>query len=292
MPTIENNWRNPQDLSNESSVMAYDEYTFKRFSINKFYADQNAHLVDMACVGSGQRIVDLACGTGGVTRQIADRLRGARDSVIIAIDHSAAALKQAMEELKDVRNAAIQFVQSQVENASESVKESVDTVIFCNAIHYVPDKAALVTDISKTLKPGGKFAFNTTFYEGAHLPETLHFYRKWMLKASRFLRREYGLSPVRSKKVEARKQLTPEEYRGLVEDNGFRVTRQEIETVQFTMDGFLDISTFEDFIDGVMPGVPLDKASVALKAGVTQTFEELKVDYIPRNWLDVVAVRE
>ena len=271
--------------------MASDEFTFRKFSNNQFYSDQNAHLVDMVEVGPGQRIVDLACGTGGVTRQIADRLRGARNSVIIAIDHSAAALKQAMEELKDVRNAAVQFVQVQVEQVSETVKESVDTVIFCNAIHYVPDKDALVADISKTLKPGGKFAFNTTFYEGAHLPETLVFYRKWMLKATRFLRREYGLSPVRSERTEARKQLTPEEYRGLVEDHGFRVTRQEIETVQFTMEGFLDISTFEDFMVGVMPGVPFDKASVALKAGITQTFKEMKVDYIPRNWLDIVAVR-
>jgi len=271
--------------------LATDEYTFKQFSDNQFYSDQNAHLIDLAEVGSGQRIVDLACGTGGVTMLIADRLRGARDSVIIAIDHSAAALKQAMEELKDVRNAAVQFVQVQVEQVSDTVKESVDTVIFCNAIHYVPDKEALVTDISKTLKPGGKFAFNTTFFEGAHLPETLVFYRKWMLKATRFLRKEYGLSPVKAEKTQARRQLTPTEYRGLVEDHGFKVTTQEIETVKFTKEGFLDISTFEDFIIGVMPGVPFDKASAALKAGVTQTFEEMQVEYIPRNWLDMVAVR-
>nr|ADI19370.1 SAM-dependent methyltransferases [uncultured Chloroflexi bacterium HF0500_03M05] len=271
--------------------MKPEEFSFKKFSSNPFYSQQNARLIDMAEVDSGQRIVDLACGTGGVTQQIAERLRGARDSVIIAIDHSALALKQAMEDLKDVRNAAIQFVQSHVEQASGAVKEKVDTVIFCNAIHYIPDKDALLADISRTLKPGGKLAFNTTFFEGAHLPETFPFYRKWMLKASRSLRQEYGLSPVRSARVEARKQLSPEEYRRLVESHGFRVTRQEIDTVQFTIDGFLDISTFEDFIIGVMPGIPFDKASASLKIGIRQTFEEMNVEYIPRNWLDVVAVR-
>lgn len=268
-----------------------EEFSFSRFSDQSFFQSQNAHLIDMAGVGSGQRIVDLACGTGGVTRLILQRLKGARDSVIIGIDHSATALKLAMEDLKDVRDSAVQFVQSRVEHLSDSVKESVDTVIFCNAIHYVPDKEALLTEISKSLKPGGKLAFNTSFYDGAHLEETLLYYRKWMLKASRILRREYGLSPSRADKVESRKQLTPEEYTALVEGNGFRIEKQEIETVQVPMEGWLDISSFEDFIKGTMPGVPLDKASAALKAGVRQTFEEMKVTSIPRNWLDVVAVR-
>jgi ubiquinone/menaquinone biosynthesis C-methylase UbiE len=271
--------------------MASDDFGFKNFSINRFYTEQNAHLVDMVEVGSGQCIVDLACGTGGVTRIIADRLKGARDSAIIGIDHSSSALKQAMEDLKDVRDAAIQFVQSGVENISEAVKVRADAVIFCNAIHYVPDKGALLNEIADTLKPGGKLAFNTSFYEGAHLPETLQFYRRWMMKAARTLRREYGLSPSRADKVEARRHLSPEEYRGLLESHGFRVARQEVKTVNVPIQGWLDISSFEDFIVGTLPGVPLDKASAVLKSGLRQTFEEMDLRYVPRNWLDVVAVR-
>ncbi len=38
-------------------------------------------------------------------------------------------------------------------------------------------------------------------------------------------------------------------------------------------------------------GVPLEKASAALKEGVRQTFLELGIQSVPRNWLDVVAVR-
>ena len=272
-------------------MVASEKFTFTQFANNPFYRAQNTRLIDLACIGSDQRIVDLACGTGGVTRMIAERLRDARDSVIIGIDHSAEMLKLAMDELKEVRDAAVQFVQSRVEQASESIKESVDTVFFCNAIHYIPDKDALLTDISKTLKPGGKLAFNTSFFNGAHPPETVLFARKWMMKAARILRREYGLSPTRTEKVESRKQLTPGQYRELVETNGFEVKRQEIDTVKVPIEGWLDISTFEDFIEGVMPGVPLDKASAALKAGVTQTFKEMNVDYMPRNWLVMVAIR-
>ena len=140
-------------------------------------------------------------------------------------------------------------------------------------------------------QPGGKFVFNTSFFEGGQTPESLPFYRKWMLKSSRILRREYGLSPVKSAKVESRKHLTPDQYRQLVENHGLHVVKQEIDLVQVPIEGWLDISDFEDFIVGVMPGVPLEKASAALKEGVTQTYQEMGIDYVGRNWLDVIAVR-
>jgi ubiquinone/menaquinone biosynthesis C-methylase UbiE len=272
-------------------VVPTEDFSFSKFASNPFYRNQNARLIDLAELGSGQRIVDLACGTGGVTRLISERLRGARDSVIIGIDHSAGALRQAMDDLKDVHAAALQFVQSQVEQVSEAITESVDTVFFCNAIHYVSNKDELLADISKTLKPGGQLAFNTSFFDGAHPPETVLFARKWMLRALRTLRRDYGISPVKSAKVESRKQLTPDEYRDLVEGNGFKITKQRIEKVQVPLDGWLDISGFQDFIEGVMPGVPLDKARAALQSAVRETLTELNVDQAPRNWLDVVAVR-
>lgn len=271
--------------------MVSDRFGFSEFANNPFYRQQNARLIDMVNIGSGQRIVDLACGTGGVTKLITERLRGARNSVVIGIDHSSIALRQAMEELKDVRDLAIELVQSGVEQVSESVKEAVDTIFFCNAIHYVPDKGILLAEISNLLKPGGKLAFNTTFFEGAHLPETASYYRKWMLKAMRALRREYGLSPIRSDRVEARKQLTVDEYSGLLEKNGYRICIQEIDTVDFSKEGFLDISTFQDFIEGTMPGVPLEEASASLQMGVKEAFDEMKIDSVPRNWLDIVAVR-
>jgi ubiquinone/menaquinone biosynthesis C-methylase UbiE len=271
--------------------VASTDYSFSTFSKNAFYGELNARLVDMTDVTSGQRIVDLACGTGGVTRLILERIRDARDSVVIAMDQSAAALKQAMEDLKDIRDNAVQFVHSRVELVSDSLKEKADTVIFCNAIHYIPDKDSLVTEISKALKPGGKFAFNTSFYEGGQHPESLQFYRKWMFKAARILRRDFGLSPDKSRKVESRKHLTPDDYRKLVERNGFTVLKQEIDLVQVPIEGWLDICGFEDFISGIMPGVPLEKASESLRRGVHQAFEELNLQFVPRNWLDIVAVR-
>jgi ubiquinone/menaquinone biosynthesis C-methylase UbiE len=269
--------------------MASQDFSYSKFAQNQFYGDLNARLVDMAELGSGQRVIDLACGTGSVTALIAEGLRDAKESVIIAIDQSAVALKQAMENLKDARNSAIQFVQSHVEHISDAVKENVDAVFFCNAIHYIPDKDALLEDISNTLKPGGKFVFNTSFYEGGHPEQTLLFYRKWMFKAVRILRRDYGLSLVKAEKVEARKHLTADQYSELLGNHGLVIVKQKIDIVQVPIDGWLDISDFEDFIIGAMPGVALEPASASLKKGVHETFKEMNLTYVDRNWLDVVA---
>ena len=91
--------------------------------------------------------------------------------------------------------------------------------------------------------------------------------------------------------MESRKHLTAAQYRELVERHNFTVLKQEIDTVNVPIDGWLDISTFEDFIVGTLPGVPLDAASDSLQKGCHQAIEELNLTYVPRNWLDMVAVR-
>ena len=245
----------------------------------------------MAGIIPGQRIIDLACGTGAIIKLILQTLRNAKESVIIGVDQSASALKEAMEELSNVKNATLEFAQSKVEHLSHVVKESVDTIILCNAIHYINDKHRLVEEVQKTLKPKGVFAFNTSFFEGGHPPGTEKFYGRWMLKSLRALRNKYGLKPNRSKKVEARRHLSPEQYEELLTHHGMKVRKTEIRTVQMPLEGWLDISQFEDFITGIMPGVPLDKASESLQQGVKQTYEDLNITTVPRNWLYMVASR-
>ncbi len=271
--------------------MAVGDFSFKKFSELGFYKVINDRMVELAEISPGQRIVDLACGTGAVTRLILNRLRGARDSVVIGIDHSTTALRQAFEDLGNARDATVQFIQGGIERLSEMVKESVDTVIFCNAIHYIQDKGALLSEVSKTLRPGGVFVFNTSFFEGGHPPESEQFYRRWMFKALRLLKSEYGLAPTKREKVESRRQLSADGYRDLLAQRGFRVAKQQIYTVEVPLEGWLDISQYEDFISGAMPGVPLDKASESLKMAAIQTFHDLSIKFVPRNWLEVMAVR-
>ena len=268
-----------------------DDFSFNRFSNLDFYRVINSRLLDIAEIRDQKRIVDLGCGTGGVTRLILERIEAAKQSCIYAIDHSAAAIKEAVAELGDRKEAAVSFIQGDVTNLQEKVKEKVDAIVYCNSIHYVPDKSSLLKQINASLRPGGILAFNSSFFEGSHPPESLEFYRKWMMRSIRTLKKEYGLSPVRSEKVQSRQHLTADDYRELVENEGFEVKSQEIMKVQVPLEGWIHISTFSDFIEGIMPGVPLKEASASLQAGVKQTYEDMGIDHVNRNWMSVVATR-
>ncbi len=267
-----------------------DEYSFDEFSTQPFYRKVNSRLVDMSGVFNQHKIIDLGCGTGGITKLILDRLTGTKETVIYAVDHSATALRSAVEELGGRKEAAIRFVHAEVQNLTSSVNEQVDAVIYCNSIHYVNDKLALLKQIRERLKPGGMLAFNTSFFEGSHPPESHDFYRRWMMRSLRTLRRDHGLLPDKNAdKTGARRQLTAEEYEDLLKEAGFEIVRLENTRVQVPESGFHHISGFRDWIEGVMPGVPLGKGRDALQKSLKQVFKEMELETVPRIWLGVTA---
>ena len=270
--------------------MVSGELSFRWFAEHGFYRTVNSLLVDASGIGPGQRVVELACGTGAVTKLILERLRGARDSLIIGIDASATSLREAVDELGNARDVAVQFIQGRVEALSEMVKEHVDGVVFCNGIHYIEDKEGLLNQIWSTLKPGGTFSFNTSFFHGAHPPGTEQFYRRWMIRAIRIVKARYDVIPKSDKsRVQSRVQLTPEQYADLLHGQGFSILKSELKEMPVPLEGWVDISRYEDFVAGAMPGVPLDQGSEALQEGVKQTFADMGLESVPRIWLSVVA---
>jgi len=270
--------------------MGPEEFGFKKFTENAFYKSINIRLVEAADPTPGQHIVDLACGTGLITQLLAEKLQDAKESLIISFDHSSSALRQAKEELATARTSLVEFVQGRMEELSDSLKQSVDTVVFGNGIHYVPDKQNLIHQIFSSLKPGGMFVFNTSFYEGWTRPESQAFARRWMAKALRELREQHGLRPTRDK-VESRNYLTVDQYCEMLEGQGFSIKKKEEISVEVPVEGWIDISRFKDFIVGAMPGVPLATASPILQATARQTFSDMNLKHVPRNWLQVVAIR-
>jgi len=273
--------------------MSNKNFGFSKFSQNDFYNNVNKKLINSLDIRSNQKIVDLGCGSGGITNLILDILfrSNSNNFSIIAVDNSDASLKEAKHNLKSVSESILSFVQSRYEEFSAKLKEKVDLVVLCNAIHYLDDKELVIKDVMKILKPDGKFAFNSSFFDGAHPEETLPFYRKWMFKAMKILAKDYKLRPVKSEKIESRVQLNPVQYKNVLENCGMKILSTKIRTVQVPIDGWLDISSFKDFIEGVMPGVKLEIASEALQRGVKETFDELKITFVNRNWMEIIAVR-
>ena len=267
-----------------------ERFSFHRFARQSFYEAVNARLVDLAHVDARQCVLDLACGTGAVTQLILDKLQGVRERCVVGMDASSEALEIARRNLAEKRSATVEFIQGRAESLSESVQRQVDAVIFCNAIHMMEEKDQIVGEINRVLTPGGVFAFNTTFFDGAQPEETEQFYRRWMMRALRYLKREYGLKPERER-VMARQPLNVAEYEAILERQGFEVAERQLEPVEVPLEGWLGISQFRDFVQGTLPGVPLDEAVEALQKTVAQVFEEMDLESVPRLWLHVVAVR-
>ena len=89
----------------------------------------------------------------------------------------------------------------------------------------------------------------------------------------------------------ARQQLTPVEYKELLAAGNFEIAAERIVTIDVPIEGWLYISSFSDFVEGALPGVPVDKGSDALRKAIIQTFDDMKLSFVPRNWLEIVAVR-
>lgn len=271
--------------------MTGDDFSFDRFAQQDFYQRVNEHLVRMVDFTGVRRVLDLACGVGNVTAMIVRQLAERPATTVLGLDYSPTGIELARRDVTGQGNASVEFIEGRVEDVADLIEEPVDAVIFCNAIHYVPDKEGLLKEIGKVLEPGGRLAINTSFFEGGQPPESQKFYRRWMLRALRLLKSKHGMSPDKSEKVESRKHLTPEQYQALFESAGYRVVTLELEGAQMTAESWCDISRFKDFIEGIMPGVPLDKASEVLREAVYQTYEELGLETLTRNWLNVIAAR-
>lgn len=264
-------------------------FTLDKFAQHPFYQEVNRRLVALTGLHKGQHVVDLGAGTGAVTRLLAEEVANG-GAEVIAVEPSDTAIAVAARNLENIRGAVVRFVQGSAERLSQLVRGPVDAVFFCNAIHLVPEKELVIQQVKDTLREDGTFSFSTTFYSGAEPPESEMFYRKWMIKALRNLKHEYGMSPDKTK-VEARHRLTEQEYISLLEDNGFTILKKEVVQVEMPLSGFESISEYSLWIEGVLPGVPLEEGSASLLEGARQAFQELGLKFSPRNWLLVVASR-
>ena len=265
-----------------------DNFNFDSFSNLDWYKNVNSNLLDLADLNSSNKIIDLGCGNGGITEMILSKVKDVSNIVIFAVDSSSSAISLALKRFSNRKDVIINYIQSEAQNLHENIKEKVDTVVYCNSIHYVEEKDKVLQHIGNGLEKGGKFAFNTSFFDGSHPKETEAFLRKWMLKSLRLLRSEYNLKPIKSK-VQSRIQLTPENYENLLLNNGFKVKEKNIENVHVPLDGWYEISSFKDWIEGVLPGIPLDIGKKVLQETVESLFKELNIKTLDRKWLSIVA---
>ena len=262
-----------------------DRFSFTPFTRHPFFTHVNRWILERVVCPGRQVIVDLGCGPGAVTELILERVRGQQPAPrIIGVDPSSSALEKARAAIS---SKLAEFMQGSAEWLSNLVK-SADAVVFLNAIHLMPDKTQVLKEIRRVLKPGGVLAFNSTFFNGAYVEGTSGFWRRWIVRSVQALR-EKGLDVKHEGHAAAMEWLSADQYKAALQEAGFRPVTVELLRIEMTAESLADIGRFSLFIEGALPGVPLEAGSEALQIGLKRTMEELKVDRVPRHWLEVVA---
>jgi ubiquinone/menaquinone biosynthesis C-methylase UbiE len=276
-----------------------DQFTFEPFAAHTFYTEINRSLVQKALAALAMRparerltIVDMACGTGAITRLIAEEMarQGHQQARIIGVDPSIEALRLARISIEEIGVKA-DFIQGETGDLSTLV-QNADAAFFCNAIHLIPDKLSAFKQMAAILAPGGVLACNTAFYDGTNLEDTVRFSRLWIRRAVGWLRKERPeVRLSRDTKVTAMQWLPPEEYTSLLEQNGMSDVDVTQERVTMTLDGIRDLGHYWLFIEGALPGAPLTIGAAALCSTAYQVGQELGMTGVPRMWLQIVAVK-
>jgi ubiquinone/menaquinone biosynthesis C-methylase UbiE len=277
-------------------VDAQDPYSYEPFTRHDFYRDINhamvARTVDRLSAQPSQRaaaVVDLGCGTGASTALLVDefRRRGV-PATISGVEPSASALAIAARRLPAAAN--VRLLEGDVSTLAGLAP--LDMVFFANAIHLVADKDDVLRQIARALVPDGLLAMNSAFFTGAVAPGTERFYRLWIARALRRLRQtQPQVRLARSAEAPAIDWRSPEEYELLLREHGFEVLTCDMDEAHMSLRSVQDIGHYRLFIEGALPGAPLDAGADALGVGAAEAFRELDLRFLPRRWLQLVARR-
>jgi ubiquinone/menaquinone biosynthesis C-methylase UbiE len=236
-------------------------------------------------------LLDVAAGTGLMTSLAWDTLRsrgGVLHSVLLDIDLPS--LKHARTE---VRADSADYLYASAD--AIPLRPGFNAVIFANSLHLLPPEAKTkaLTEVHRVMEPGGVMAFNSTFYDGAYPEESKPFYSRWIRRSIVEINRRLP-NRDKSEKVQAMDWLPADGYRDLLECAGFQIVEMRERRVLLSQAAVRKISSYKEFAKGALHASDLDaeEASLSLQATVQQTFRDLNMKYLPRNWLEIIAAKK
>jgi len=142
----------------QRTIMVWNEvapYYHKRWAKNEVGPfSVTKELITSAKIKSGQKVLDLACGTGLVTKKILNRV--GKNGEVYGIDSSNSALKIAKKWIGSKKN--IHLVRGDAETIQFNTKFDVITCQF--ALFFFPNEQKVLKNMKKFLKRNGTIALS------------------------------------------------------------------------------------------------------------------------------------
>lgn len=115
------------------------------------YMNQTLPVVERtADVTSGERVLDLGCGTGALLERIA---RHTTDAELVGVDLSRGMVEHARHKLKTVSEFRIEQVDAHDLPFDDG---SFDAVVCASTFHYFTDPSAVLEEVHRVLRPEGR----------------------------------------------------------------------------------------------------------------------------------------
>jgi len=123
-----------------------------------FYRSREQYLLSFAKIKRSDTVLDIGCGSGMVTRKIAEKV-GCR---VIGVDRSEDCIQHANKRSKNKKN--IKFVVGSMENLP-FMDNKFDVIIASHIIEHLKDPENALCEVRKKLKKSGRLIITTPNYK-------------------------------------------------------------------------------------------------------------------------------
>jgi ubiquinone/menaquinone biosynthesis C-methylase UbiE len=219
---------------------------YERYIVPAWMGEWAQALANVAGVEKGQRVLDLACGTGVVARKAA-RLVGPSGKVV-GLDVNEGMLHMARQLAEQKGIAGIDWRQGEASDIPFS-ERAFDVVLCQQGLQYFPDRQTALREMARVLVPGGQLALSV-WRSLARYP----FFMAMVKAIDRYI----GNGATDSFHA-ACSLADRDELRSLINNAGFRNIRirLEVKVVRFP--------SLEEFIPGYLAATPITADIAAMK---------------------------
>lgn len=152
-----NNIKNTKDLDNYKQQLLTDFNSRTNYDNGRFYIPIANRLIEFANLQNGQKILDIATGTGIVALKAAEKVGST--GKVIGVDISTGMLANAKQKLAATNLQNVEFIEADAENLDFS-DNSFDIVLCSLALCYLTDIPAALRKWHRLIKTDGFIAFN------------------------------------------------------------------------------------------------------------------------------------